>query len=160
MSPQLKSLVLMRLFIPFVEEDPNKLEQLREVCCCVLRGCGAPLFLTSIVAMWVHITMAQLALTSDEGCLDKGLPDTEIDVSGAAPCKQVRYLRAIQSLPNAVKLRSELPAAPARVSKILHSTHFISMGESEQQEAEKYLVDAMFVLQMCVTVLDLPETSW
>eukprot|EP00435_Cladocopium_sp_Y103_P032536 s2011_g8.t1 len=161
------SLVLVQFLIHFIRDQPQQLEQLREMCCNILRACGLPLFLTSIEIAWVHITMAQIVESQHDGTL---LPSTltveklpkDIDVTGAAPCRQPGNLHVLRDLPYAPKLKEEIPNCLATVCRMMQSPEFLALREPDRNHVEKHLLDWMFLLQTCFTVLesDAAAVAW
>ena len=151
------SLVLVQFLIHFVKSQPQQLEQLREMCCNILRTCGLPIFLTSIETAWVHITMAQIVVSQHDGALlpvrAEELPK-DIDVQGAAPCRKSGNLNLLREVPYAQKIKEEIPNCLATVCDMMRSQEFFALPESDQDHVEKYTADWMFLLQTCLTVLE------
>ena len=157
------SLVLVQFLIHFVKSQPEQLEQLREMFCNILRTCGLPIFLTSIQVAWVHITMAKIVVSRDDGAplplRAEELPE-DIDVQGAAPCRIPGSLHLLRDVPYAKDLKQEIPDCMATVCKIMQSQELCALPAADQDYVEKYLADWMFVLQICLTVLESETTDW
>lgn len=158
------SLVLVQFLTHFIKSQPQQLEQLREVCCNILRTCGLPIFLTSLEVAWVHITMAQFLVSQHDGALLPSLRAEElpidIDVQGAAPCKRPGSLHLLRDVPYAQKLKQEIPDCLATVCRMMQSQEFIALPEADQDHVEKYTADWMFLLQTCLTVLHSHTVQW